>query len=136
MPVAAGGVPVHAELHEAQRNKGALAAGVTGRAAAPPRHRNARPVPLLADRMYDGDDWRDDLPALGDDLVCPHRCDRVRPVRQDGRRLRRHRRRWAVERAVAWLKAERRPCVRHERKPEPFLALAQLKRAPICLAHF
>lgn len=136
MLVAAGGVPVHAELHEAQRNEGALVAGVMGRTEVPPRRPNARPVPLLADRMYDGDNWRDALWRLGYDLVCPHRCNRVRPVRQDGRKLRRHRRRWAIERTFAWLKAERRLCVRHERKPELFLALVQLKCALICLAHF
>ena len=136
MLVAAAGVPVHAELHEAQRNEGALVAGVMGRVAAPPRHPNARPVPLLADRMYDGDDWRDALLALGYDLVCPHRRNRVRPVRQDGRKLRRHRRRWAVERTFAWLKAERRLATRHERRPELYLALFQLKCALLRLARF
>ena len=133
---ARGGLPVHAELHEAQRNEGALVAGVMGRVAAPPRRRNARPVPLLADRMYDGDNWRDQLLALGYDLVCPHRRNRVRPVRQDRRKLRRHRRRWAIERTFAWLKAERRLAVRHERKPELYLALFQLKCALICLGQF
>ena len=133
---AEGGLPVHVELHEAQRNEGALVAGVMGRAAAPPRPAGAKPVPLLADRMYDGDNWRADLWTLGYDLVCPHRRNRVRPVKQDRRKLRRHRRRWAVERTFAWIKAERRLCVRHERRPELFLALIQLKCALICLARF
>ena len=133
---AAGGVPVHAVLYPAPRNEGALVAEVMAGAPAPPRPAGARPVPLLADKMYDGDNWRDALLALGYDLVCPHRRNRVRPVRQDGRKLRRHRRRWLVERTIAWLKNERRLVVRHERKAEMYLALVQLKCALICLAHF
>ena len=97
---------------------------------------SATRLPLLAGRMYDGGDWRADLWVLGDDLECPHRRNRVRSVEQDRRKLRRHRRRWAVERMFAWVEAERRLCVRHERRPELFLALIPLKRALICLARF
>ncbi len=43
------------------------------------------------------------LRAKGWDLVCPHRKGRKRTKTQDGRKLRRYRRRWKIERTVAWL---------------------------------
>ena len=131
-----GGLPVHAALYPSQRNEGAIAAEVMAGVPAPPREPNAKLVPLLADKMYDGDNWRDDLLGLGYDLVCPHRKNRVRPKRQDGRKLRRYKRRWKIERTFAWIKAERRLCLRHERKPELFLGLVQLTCALVCLRHF
>jgi hypothetical protein len=44
--------------------------------------------------------------------VIPHRKGRVRPSRTDGRRLRRYRRRWVVERTHAWLQSYRGLAVR------------------------
>jgi transposase len=49
------------------------------------------------------------------DLVCPHRKGRKRPATQDGRKLRRYRRRWKVERTFAWLGNFRRLVVRYDR---------------------
>ncbi|MEQ8667580.1 MAG: transposase [Pirellulales bacterium] len=48
------------------------------------------------------------------DLISPHRKNRVRRKTQDGRKLRRYRRRWKIERTVSWLQAFRRLLVRHE----------------------
>lgn len=60
-----------------------------------------RPTPLIADRAYDSDKLRGNLLAKGWDLVCPHRRGSTKPNTQDGRKLRRYRRRWKIERTIA-----------------------------------
>jgi IS5 family transposase len=60
-------------------------------------------TPVIADRGYDSDTLRDDLKAEGYEPIIPHRRNRVKPSRNDGRRLRRYRHRWRVERTNAWL---------------------------------
>ena len=70
---------------------------------------------LVADLAYDSDTLRDRLAKRGLDLVCPHRRNRKRPRRQDGRKLRRYRKRWIVERTIAWLQNFRRIVIRWDR---------------------
>lgn len=72
------------------------------------------PSKLIYDKAADCDWLRDSLSDRGVDLISPHRKNRVRPKRQDGRKLRRYRRRWTVERTVSWLQDFRRLLVRHE----------------------
>jgi transposase len=62
----------------------------------------------------------------GVDLIAPHLSNRKTRY-QDGRKLRRYRRRWIVERTFAWLFSFRRLFVRYERETRLFKAL-------ICLA--
>jgi transposase len=71
-------------------------------------------VPVVADRGFDSDGLRDDLAAWGFRLLAPHRKNRKRPGRNDGRRMRRYRRRYIVERTFGWLHSFRRLLVRHE----------------------
>src|SRR5574341_481132 len=54
---------------------------------------------------------------------------------QDGRRLRRYRRRWKIERLFAWLQNFRRLITRHERHAENFLGFLQLGCICILLRH-
>ena len=84
-------------------------------------------TPLLADKGYDSDDLRDELGGHGFELLARHRRNRTKASRNDGRKLRRLRRRWRVERTNAWVKTYRRAGVRYERYPqlhEGFLSLA------------
>ena len=60
-------------------------------------------TPVITDKGHDSDPLRDDLEADGYEPIIPHRKNRVRPTRNDGRRLRRYRHRWKVERTNAWL---------------------------------
>jgi transposase len=69
-------------------------------------------TPLIADKGHDSDRLRDDLEAKGLVPIIPHRRNRVRASRNDGRRLRRYRRRWLVERTNAWLHCYRGLAVR------------------------
>jgi transposase len=71
-----------------------------------------RGTPVIADKGHDSDPLRDDLEAEGLVPVIPHRKNRVRPSRNDGRRLRRYRRRWKIERTNAWLHCYRALAVR------------------------
>ena len=75
----------------------------------------SKPERLIADLGYDSDPLRRQLGARGIELICPHRKNRRQPPTQDGRKLRRFRRRWKVERTFAWLGNFRRLVVRYDR---------------------
>jgi IS5 family transposase len=62
-----------------------------------------KPMRVIADKAYHSDPLRERLRQRGIELICPHKRNRVRPAAQDGRVLRRHQRRWIVERSNAWL---------------------------------
>ncbi len=70
---------------------------------------------MIADRGYDSDPLRERLAARGIQLIVPHRSNRRKPPTQDGRSLRRYKRRWIVERTFAWLGNYRRLAVRYDR---------------------
>jgi transposase len=78
------------------------------------------PVPLpdqvsvIADRGYDSDPLRDRLQEQRINLISPHRTNRTRPSRNDGRSLRRSARRYVIERTNAWLHSYRRLANRWE----------------------
>jgi transposase len=77
-------------------------------------------LPLLLpvyryDKACGSDALRQGLAQRGIDLSCPHRTNRKRPPRQDGRKLRRYKRRWKVERTFACFGNFRRLVVRWER---------------------
>ena len=75
----------------------------------------AQPERVIADRAYDSDPFRQTLADRGIELICPHRANRRRAKTQDGRKLRRYRRRWKIERTFAWLGNFRRLVIRYER---------------------
>jgi hypothetical protein len=52
-----------------------------------------RPEHLVGDAAYESDQLDAELAQRGVELIAPHRCDRKRKT-QDGRPLRRYRRRW------------------------------------------
>jgi transposase len=70
---------------------------------------------VIADKAYDSDPLRNRLRRRGIELICPHKKNRVRPGPQDGRKLRRYKRRWIIERTIAWLGNFRRLAVRYDR---------------------
>lgn len=72
------------------------------------------PQRLIYDKAADADWLREALERRGIEQVTPHRSNRKKPRLQDGRRLRRYRHRWKVERTISWLGNWRRLLVRHE----------------------
>ena len=59
-------------------------------------------------------------------MIAAHRKNRRNPKTRDGRRLRRHERRWKIERLFAWLGNFRRLVVRYERCAENYLGFVKL----------
>jgi transposase len=84
------------------------------------------PQRLIGDRAYDADPLDEALAELGIEMIAPHRRNRTRPKTQDGRPLRRYRRRWKVERLFAWLGNFRRLVVRYERHALNYLGFVHL----------
>ena len=95
------------------------------------------PKRMIGDKAYDSDpvDHRL-LKEHGTELIAPHKANRKRPKTQDGRVLRRYKRRWKVERFFAWLHNFRRLVVRYEYYAENFLGMLQLACAIILLRYF
>jgi transposase len=84
------------------------------------------PERLVGDRAYDSDPLDEALAKRGIEMIAPHRRNRKKPKTQDGRKLRRYKRRWKIERLFAWLGNFRRLVVRYERKVENYLGLVRL----------
>jgi transposase len=94
------------------------------------------PQKLIGDRAYDSDKLDASLASCGVEMISPHRKNRKRPATQDGRKLRRYRRRWRVERLFAWLQNFRRVRIRDEFYPENYEGFVQLAGAIILLRRF
>ncbi len=93
------------------------------------------PARLVGDKAYDSDRLdRDLLHRYGIELIAPHRQPRQRPT-QDGRPLRRYRRRWRIERLFAWLHWFRRLVTRWEYHIENFFGMVRLGCIKLLLRH-
>ena len=93
-------------------------------------------TPVIADRGHDSDPLRDEVEDAGFVPVIPHRKNRVRPSRNDGRRLRRYRHRWLVERTNAWLHCYRGLAVRWAYYPFMYVGLVYLSFIHLALQRF
>lgn len=85
------------------------------------------PEKLIGDKAYDSDELDERLDALGVEMISPHRSNR-RPENktQDGRKLRRYKRRWTVERTIGSLQNYRRLCIRWEKSTAMFQGFLNL----------
>ena len=93
------------------------------------------PARLIGDRGYDSDRLDQRLEdRYGIEMIAPNRGNRRQT--QDGRALRRHRRRWKIERLFAWFHNSRRIVTRWERNPDNFLGMIHLASAVILLRAF
>ena len=84
------------------------------------------PERLIGDRAYDSDPLDEAHTERGIEMSAPHRSNRKKPRTPDGRKLRRYKRRWKIERLFAWLSNIRRLVVRYERRVENYLGLVRL----------
>lgn len=85
------------------------------------------PDRLIYDKAADSDPLRQRLAhERGIELITPHRSGRTKAATQDGRKLRRYRHRWKVERTIAWLQNFRRLVVRYEYYAHLFHGFVQL----------
>ena len=84
------------------------------------------PQRLIYDKAADSDPLRARLARKGIELICPHRKNRKKPPTQDGRPLRRYKRRWTVERTFSWWGNFRRLVVRWEYHIEMYQAFVNV----------
>ena len=85
------------------------------------------PEKVIGDKAYDNDKLDKRLAKERNvEMIAPHKSNRCKQSTQDGRTLRRYRKRWKVERFFAWLQNFRRLVVRYEYHLENFLAMIQL----------
>jgi len=91
------------------------------------------PPRMIADKAYDSDGLRKRLQRRGIELIAPNRRNRRKS--QDGRPLRRYKRRWKIERTFAWLGNFRRLVVRYERLVTVYRAFFHLACLLITLRH-
>ena len=94
------------------------------------------PKKLIGDKAYDSDPLDEALQQKGIDMIAPHRGNRIKKKTQDGRKLRRYKRRWKVERFFAWLFNYRRCVIRYEYKVENYKAFILLACMLILLKPF
>jgi transposase len=92
------------------------------------------PQRLIGDRAYDSDGLDRQLAAAGITMIAPNRRNRAQS--QDGRALRRYKRRWKVERLFAWLGNYRRLVVRYEVNVDNFVGFVHLGCVLILLRQF
>ena len=84
------------------------------------------PAKLIADKAFDSEKLSKSLREERNvELISPKRSNSHRR-RQDGRALRRYKRRWKVERLFAWLKQLRRIATRWEHKADNYLGFVHL----------
>lgn len=132
------GVPLGNHLDRASPAEVTLVAQTLAQVRVPRSGRGrprSKPKRLIADLGYDSDPLRRQLQARGIELICPHRKNRRRPPTQDGRKLRRLRRRWKVERTFAWLGNFRRLVVRYDRSLLMYNAFFHIACLIITLRH-
>ncbi len=97
---------------------------------------NQLPERLMGDKAYDSDGLDQQLQQqYGIEMIAPHRSRR-RCSTQDGRPLRRYRRRWQVERFFAGLQHDRRLTNRWEYHIENFFDMVRLGCMKIMLRYF
>jgi transposase len=86
-----------------------------------------KPERIVGDKAYDSDKLDELLAEQGIEMIAPHRKSRKPENRtQDGRPMRRYRRRWTVERTIRWMQHYRRLCVRGEKSTKLFQCFLHL----------
>jgi len=100
------------------------------------RFTDERPVRLIGDKAYDSDPLDEKLTEFETELIAPHKANRKKVKTQDGRKLRRYKRRWKIERLFAWLQNFRRIIVRYEYHSDNYLGFVLLGCMLILLRNY
>jgi transposase len=90
------------------------------------RAKRRKPKRLMADRGYDSNKVSALLVKRDIEPIIPARSNNRGATHQDGRKLRRYKHRWIIERTTSWLQHFRRLVVRYERSAKTFTALVHL----------
>jgi len=114
------GIPLGKQLASASPHESKLIESTLEQSYAPEKVQR-----LIYDKAADSGPLRQRLADRGIDLIAPEISSRKHKV-QDGRKLRRYRRRWKMERTFAWIGNYRRLVVRYERKLQAYSAFFHL----------
>ena len=125
------GLPLGAEIASASPHEVTLIEPLLAQRILP-----TKPRRLIYDLAADSDPLRARLAKRGIELVCPHRENRIKPPTQDGRKLRRYRRRWKIERSIGWLQNFRRLVTRYEYYAHLFHGFVQLACLIVVIRRF
>jgi transposase len=125
------GLPLAAEIASASPHEVTLIEPLLEQRILPKKPRR-----LLYDLAGDSDPLRTRLARRGIELICPHRKNRTKPPTQDGRKLRRYRRRWKIERSIGWLQNFRRLVTRYEYHAHLFHGFVQLACLMVVMRRF
>ena len=90
------------------------------------RFTSDKPVKLIGDKAYDSDPLDEDLRGQGIEMIAPNRGNRIKGGKQDGRPLRRYKRRWKIERLFSWFGNFRHLVNRWEYHAANFFGFVQL----------
>src|SRR3989454_11404186 len=131
------GLPLGVRLESASPSQVALAEATLDEVRVPRRKGRPRQKPerVSGDRGYDSAPLRQRLKKRGIELIAPYRKNNQGRRYEDGRKLRRYKRRWIVERTNAWLGQFRRLLVRHEHLLSTYRAFFYLACFWITLRH-
>jgi transposase len=131
------GLPLGVRLESASPGEATLAEATLAEVRVPRAKGRPRQKPkrVIADRAYDSDPLRERLKKRGIELIAPYRKNNKQRRYEDGRKLRRYKRRWIVERTNAWLGQFRRLLVRHEHLLTTYQAFFYLACLWITLRH-
>lgn len=114
--VDAGGLPIAIGVHSAQPSEVKLAFDLVQNCWS-----DELPERVIGDKAHDSDALDADFEDCGVEMIAPHRSNRKPQNKtQDGRPLRRYKRRWKIERFFAWLQNFRRLVTRWDHKVEHF----------------
>ena len=91
---------------------------------------------MIGDKAYDSDKLDEELKKRRIKMIAPHKSNRKKAKTQDGREIRRYRKRWKVERLFAWLQNFRRIVVRWEYKSSNYLHFVKLGCIVILLRNY
>jgi transposase len=127
----ASGLPVSVHVDSASPHEITLVAKTIAK-----RFVKANPRRIVGDRAYDSDPLDKALKEQGIEMISPHKSNRKRVQTQDGRPLRRYRKRWKVERLYAWLQNFRKIVTRYEYHAHNFLSFVLLGCMIILLRNY
>ena len=100
------------------------------------RFTEACPKRLIGDKGFDSDPLDEKLGEQGIEMIAPHKANRAKPRTQDGRALRRYKRRWKIERLFAWLGSFRHLAVRFDYYVTNYLGFIHLGCILILLRNY
>jgi len=132
------GIPLGALLASAAPHESRLAEPTLAQVKVPRRRGRPRskPVRIVADMGYDSDPLRRRLKRRGIELIVPYRVYKRKKPFADGRKLRRYKRRWKIERTNAWFGNYRRLAVRYDRLLSVYQGFFHVACLMITVRHF